>query len=140
MTVRRPLDCRQLEAGFEFPTTSYSVDASAVAAYLEAVDEPDDLYREGGLVPPMAIVARAMAALFEAVTFPDGAVHVSQSVRFLGTAGAGDSLTGGARVDNVKRRGRLHLVSIELSADLADGRPVLTAKTDFVLPPEGDRA
>jgi hypothetical protein len=140
MTVPRPLDCRQLEAGFEFPSTSYRLDAAAVAAYLEAVDEADDLYRENGLVPPMAIVARAMAALSEAVAFPDGAVHVSQSVRFLGTARAGDGLIGGARVDSVKRRGRLHLVSIELSADLADGRPVLRARTDFVLPPEGDVA
>jgi len=138
MTVRRPVDCRQLEAGFELPVTSYRVDASAVAAYLAVVDEPDSLYREASLVPPMAIVARAMAALSEAIAFPDGAVHVSQSVGFLGLTSTEDTLIGRACVDRVQRRGRLHLVSIELSADRDDGQPVLRARTDFILPRDGE--
>lgn len=138
MTVRRPVDFSQLEAGFEFPKTSYRVDASATTAYLAAVDEPDSLYREDGLVPPMAIVARAMAALSEAIAFPDGTIHVSQSVQFLGLVSTEDTLIGRARVDRVQRRGRLHLVSIELSADREDGQPVLRAKTDFILPQDGE--
>lgn len=140
MTVRRPVDCRQLEAGFEFPATSYRVDAPAVAAYLAAVDEPDSLYREASLVPPMAIAARAMVALSEAIAFPDGAVHVSQSVGFLGLASTEDTLIGRARVDRVQRRGRLHLIAIELSADRDDGQPVLRARTDFILPQDGETA
>ena len=138
MTVQRPVDYRQLEAGFEFPVTSYHVDAPAVAAYLAAVDEPDSLYCEASLVPPMAIVARAMTALSEAIAFPDGAVHVSQSVIFLGLTSTEDTLIGRARVDRVQRRGRLHLISIELSADHDDGQPVLRARTDFILPQDGE--
>ncbi len=138
MTAQHPVDFSQLEAGFEFSKTSYRVDAAAVAAYLAAVEEPDSLYCEASLVPPMAIAARAMAALSGAVAFPDGAVHVSQSVQFLGLVSIKDTLVGRARVDRVQRRGRLHLVSVELSADREDGQPVLRARMDLVLPPDGE--
>lgn len=138
MTARHLLDLSQLEAGFELPKTSYRIDAPAVAAYLAAVDEPDSLYREASLVPPMAIAAHAMAALWEVIAFPDGAVHVAQSVGFLGLLGTEDTVIGHARVDRVQRRGRLHLVSIELGADREDGQPVLRARTDLILPQDGE--
>ena len=57
-----------LEVGYELPPATYEISAESVSKYLEAVDELSNLYHQPhnlqaltGLVPPMAIVAYAMA-------------------------------------------------------------------------------
>lgn len=128
------VDWRLLEAGYEFPPAEYRIDATGVAVFLEAVDGDAGLYRGPGLVPPMALAAHCLAALSEAVSFPEGAVHVSQVVEFTDTAAVGDTITGYARVGRSQKRGRLHLLSIDLCACREDGRVVLRGRTDFILP------
>ena len=64
MEERDQIDYRQMEAGFEFPPARYRVDSSAVRAYLATVEEDNSLYVDSGLVPPMAIAAQALAAIY----------------------------------------------------------------------------
>ena len=134
MAEQDQIDYRQLEAGYGFAPATYRVDSAAVSAYLEAVEEDNSLYGDSGLVPPMAIATHALAALSKAITFPAGSVHVSQVVEFTGTVGTGDTITSSARVGRTQKRGRFHLLSIELSACKDNDEVVFRGRTDFILP------
>ncbi len=124
----------QLFTGFEFPPQSYKLDSSMVASYLEAVRESNDLYREGDLVPPMAVTAYAMAALSQAVIMPPGTIHVSQEVEFLGLVRVGDTITCHSKVSRKVDRAGLRLMSTDISVLNQNGERVLTGKVGFVLP------
>lgn len=128
------IDYRELAAGYEFPPTSYRVDSSMVGAYIEAVEDDSDLYRDSDLVPPMALAAHALAALSGTVSFPDGSVHVSQSVEFAGTVTTGDTITSQAAVSRIQKRGKFHMLSMNLTACKSDNSVVFRGKTDFILP------
>ncbi len=134
MSDSNQIDYRMLEAGYEFPPTSYQVDSSIVADYLTAVGNDSDLYRDSDLVPPMALAAHALAALSGTVSFPDGSVHVSQSVEFTGTITTGDIITSQAAVGRIQKRGKFHMLSMNLTARKDDNRVVFRGKTDFILP------
>ena len=140
MAKQDQIDYRQLEAGYEFPPASYRVDSSMVGAYLEAVEEDSSLYGDSGLVPPMVIAAHALTALSKTMAFPAGAVHVSQVVEFTGTVGTGDTITSRASVGRTQKRGRFHLLSIDLSACKDDDRVVFRGRTDFILPEPSEGA
>ena len=104
----------QIEAGYEFPSSSYKLDHSMVSTYRKAVEETSSLYQDTGLVPPMAVAAYAMAALSEGIRLPPGAIHVSQALEFLDTVSVGDTITCMAKVSGKRDRGRLHLMTIAL--------------------------
>jgi hypothetical protein len=128
------VEYHQLEVGYEFPPSRYQVTPQTVAAYLEAVDEPGALYRDSDLVPPLAVGVLAMAALSDSLSFPQGAIHVSQEFEFLATVSTKDTLTSHARVSRKQDRGKLRLLTIDLSVLTEEGREVLTGKTSFILP------
>jgi len=134
MAERDQIDYRQMEAGFEFPPARYRVDSSAVGAYLATVEEDSSLYADSELVPPMAIAAQALAAMSKAVTFPAGSVHVSQVVEFTGTVSTEDTITSRARVGRAQKRGRFHLLSMEIIASKDNGEVAFRGRTDFILP------
>jgi acyl dehydratase len=128
------MEYHQLEVGNEFPPTQYQVDSATVAAYLEAVQETSSLYRDTSIVPPLAVAARAMAALSEALSFPSGAIHVSQELEFMAMVSTRDELTSRARVSRKQDRGKLHLLTIDFQVVNQAGSPVLSGKTSFILP------
>jgi hypothetical protein len=130
--TQQKVDCEQLAAGDEFPAASYRVDSSTVAGYLSAVGGDDARYRV--LVPPMAIAARAMAALSHSISFPPGAIHLSQEVETTGTASTEDTLTSHARVLRRQERGRFRILTIALSVHNQRKEQVLSGKTSFMLP------
>ena len=134
MTEKQKVEFDQLEAGYEFPPSSYKLDASTVSTYLKAVDESSSLYQDTGLVPPMAIVASAMAALAECISMPPGAIHVSQELEFKDTVNISDSLTSNARVNRKQSRGKLHLLVVDLNISNENQKIVLTGQTSFILP------
>ena len=138
MPEHEQIDYRQLEAGYEFPPASFRVDSAMVDAYLEAVEEDSSLYRDSDLVPPMAIAAQALAALSKTVSFPDGAVHVSQVVEFVDTADTRDAITSYASVGRIQKRSRFYLLSINLNACKDGNRVVFRGRTDFILPEKNE--
>ncbi len=130
----------QLEVGYEFPPAHYQLDASTVSAYLQAVEETHQLFQGSALVPPMAVAALTMASLSEHLTFPAGAIHVSQDFEFTDTVTTGDTLTSHASVARKQDRGKLHLLAIDLNVNNLEGKTVLTGKTSFVLPDSSAQA
>jgi acyl dehydratase len=124
----------QLSVGFEFPPQSYCLDSPAVDLYLDAVKENHSLFRQEGLVPPMAVTAFAMAALSQAITMPSGTIHVSQELDFLKVVKVGDTITCRSKVSRKIERGGLRLMNVDISVSNQSQETVLTGRVGFVLP------
>jgi hypothetical protein len=134
MTESVKIDYYQLTVGFEFPPQSYTMDAGLVALYLEATRDSLELYRSGGLVPPMAVTAYAMTALSRAVTLPSGTIHVSQELDFLKAVKIGDAITCRSKVSRKVDRAGMRLMNIDISVSNQNTETVLTGKVGFILP------
>jgi len=138
MSGEQKIEFSQLEAGYQFPASSYQLDASTVATYLKAVEDNSRLYQDTKLVPPMAIAAYAMAALSQGISLPLGAIHVSQELEFIDTASVNKSLTSYAKVSRKQNRGKFHLLAIDLNVFDQNQKAVLAGKTTFILPEQDD--
>ncbi len=128
------IDFSQLYEGYTFHPTIFKLEAAMVREYIEAVEETSTIYRDTPLVPPMAVITLAMAALSRSVSFPNGAIHVSQEVEFLKAIYVGDTITSQAKVIKKQKRGPLNLLAIEFRALDKDAQGIATGKTEFILP------
>jgi len=133
MSEENSIDYGQIEAGYEFPPGDYTLDSSAVSIFLEAVEDASLLYQDTGLVPPMAVAASAMATLSRTISLPPGSIHVSQELDFIEMVSVNDSLTNYARVSRTQRRGKIHLLTVDLDVRNQHQKTVLTGKTSFIL-------
>jgi len=138
MPEKQRVDYSQLEVGYQFPPSSYKLDAPMVSTYLKAVEDTSRLYQDTKLVPPMAIAAYAMAALSKSICLPPGAIHVSQELEFIDTVSVNDSLISYARVSRKHSRGKFHLLAIDLNVFNQNQKAVLVGKTSFILPEPDD--
>ena len=127
-------DYSQLEAGYEFPPGSYKLDAETVSTFLKAVEDTSPLYKDSGLVPPMAVAASAMATLSSTISLPPGSIHVSQELDFVGAVKLDEKLTNQAVISRAQKRGKLHLIAVTLNVCNESQETVLTGKTSFILP------
>jgi acyl dehydratase len=125
---------QDLKAGQEFPPVAFQVDSATVADYLKAVQEDNVIYQNTGLVPPMALAALALKALIDTISMPPGTIHVSQEFEFIDAVNTLDALTSQAKVSRVQERGKLHLMTVDISVVNQGQKPVLAGKTSFVLP------
>jgi acyl dehydratase len=129
---QQKIEYNELNEGYELPEASFRLDSSLVRDYIESVSESSTLYKSTDIVPPMAIVALAMAAMSKNISFPSGAIHVSQEVEFSGMARIGDTVTSHARISRNQKRGSINILSIELHAFNNDGQQILAGKTEFI--------
>ena len=134
MTAGKSVSYQDLKAGQELPPTTFQVDSATVADYLKAAGEDNVLYQDTGLVPPMAVAALALKSLINAISMPPGTIHVSQEFEFIDTVSTQDVLTGHATVSRIQERGKLHLMTVDISVVNQKNRPVLAGKTGFILP------
>jgi len=134
MPEKQKIEYSQLEAGYEFPPSSYKLDSLIVSTYLKAIEDTSSLYQDTGLVPPMAIAAHAMASLSESICLPPGTIHVSQEFEFIDTVSIGDTLISYARVSRKQSRGKFHLLIVDLNVVNQEMKAVLAGKTSFILP------
>jgi hypothetical protein len=123
-----------LEAGHEFPTVQYTLDQSTVLAYLEAVEETSDLYRNTDLVPPTAIAALAMAALAEGTQFPPGCIHTSQKLDFKHSAHIGDIIQCHSGISQSRKRAGMHFITIAFTVEDINKHALLNGETVFIAP------
>lgn len=124
----------QIQPGDQFPAVSYKLESSMIADYIKAVEETGDIYINNGLVPPTAVAAYAIKALSEVFTVPPGTVHTSQSLEFLDTLNAEETIICQAQVSRKQERGRFRFLTIDLTVSNQDKKRVMTGKTSFVLP------
>jgi len=138
MPKEQKVEYSQLEAGYEFPPSSYKLDSSMVAMYLKAVEDTSSLYQDTELVPPMAVAAYAMAALSESISLPSGTIHVSQELEFIDTVSIKDTITSYAKVSRKQSRGKFYLLTVDLNVFNQRQKAVLAGKTSFILPAYGE--
>lgn len=134
MAEEKKIEYQGLKAGQEFPPASFQVEPTTVADYLKAVGEDNAIYRNTGLVPPMAVAALALKSLISAISMPPGTIHVSQEFEFMAAVSAQDTLTSQATVSRIQERGKLHLITVAVSVLNQKNEPVLAGKTGFILP------
>jgi len=130
-----PLSFDQLVAGYEFPVTSYELDASIISKYLEAVGRRSEQHALATkFVPPLVIAAYTMTALSKSLVLPPGSIHASQELEFFKLVPIGITINCRGRVTQKLSRGKLRLLVIELDALNQDEEKVLSGKATLVLP------
>jgi len=138
MNEQTDIDYSQIEVGFEFPPGNYKLNNSTVSAFLSAVENDSQIYKDTSLVPPMIVAARAFGTLSSIISLPPGSIHVSQELEFIGVVKAGENLTSYAKISRTQRRGKLHLLTVDLNVQNQDQETVLNGKTSFILPRRDD--
>ena len=128
------IDISDMKEGYEFAPARIVLDRSEVAKYIKATGETSDLYRGTGIVPPMAVAANAMASLGTSISLPPGSVHVGQVLEFLDTASIGDTLVSISKVTRNQKRGKLHMLTVDMHVHKQDNKPLLFSQTSFILP------
>ena len=128
-----PASLNDLPVGYQFPPISYELTESVIAKYLDAVGDRQD-FLKSGVVPPLAIAACAMTALSQSFTVPPGSIHASQELEFLKIVPVGATVSCSGKIANRLERGRLNLMSIEISALDQDEEKVLTGKATIAIP------
>ena len=128
-----PASLKDLPIGYQFPPISYELTEPVVAKYLDAVAERQD-FLNSGIVPPLAIAACAMTALSQSFAVPPGSIHASQELEFLKIVTVGATVSCSGKIAHRLERGRLNLMSIEISALDQDEEKVLTGKATIAIP------
>ena len=138
MLWERYMDLGSLLPGQTLLEEGLAVSPEASGAYLAAVGDTSALYREQGLVPPMALVALALAATMRSLDIPAGTVHTGQEVAFSKLVTVGAPLRCSATVDqNTVRRG-LRFLRVLMHVT-NEGETVVQALTSLAIA-EGDKA
>ena len=131
--INSPASLKELPIGYQFSPIRYELTKSVVAKYLDAVGERQD-FLKSGIVPPLAIAACAMTALSQSFVVPPGSIHASQDLEFLKVVPVGATISCGGKIAHKLERGRLNLVSIEISALDQGEEEVLVGKATIAIP------
>jgi acyl dehydratase len=131
---KRRAEYSELATGYEFAPKQFRLDKEKVTAYLKAVEGNRHIHDGREAIPPMAIAALAMTALSEGISFPQGAIHVSQELQFLDMVSIDETLTSKARISRKLERGKFHMLTISIDVQNEQKIPVLSGETSFILP------
>ena len=131
--INSPASLKELPIGYQFPPIRYELTKPVVAKYLDAVGERQD-FLKSGIVPPLAIAACAMTALSQSFVVPPGSIHASQDLEFLKMVPVGATISCGGKIAHKLERGRLNLVSLEISALDQGEEEVLAGKATIAIP------
>lgn len=124
------VDYDELSVGYEFPVASYELDAALVSRYLKAVDSPGDDH-----VPPLAVAARALAAMAGWLSLPGGTIHASQEFEFFKLVSVGSTVECRARVARKLARGSMRMLVLQLDVFDQTKERVQSGKATIILPP-----
>ena len=131
------MELATLEPGHSLFDVKMTITEDQVQAYLDAVEDDDDIYRAEGLAPPMAVAALVMAAAMRAVELPAGAVHTGQELDFVAPVRLGAELDCGATVaQNSVRRGTRFLV-LQITGGTGS-QPAMSGRVSIAIAGEGE--
>src|SRR5438132_1546017 len=115
-----------LPRGYELEPAQFSLPRERIDAYLVAVG---DRNAYGNIVPPLAVVALALAELQEQVSLPEGSLHTAQEVEQMRAVGAGEMLTMRGRIAQRSERQGFVISVIEMDVLGAEGNPSIRSRT-----------
>jgi 3-hydroxybutyryl-CoA dehydratase len=115
----------------------WKVTEDSVLEYLRAAGDRLPAYLQAGLIPPLALAARALGSLLQHLDLPPGAIHSLQEIEALRPVPFGQDITGTATLDPVKRRGGMEFLTASVALKNEEGKAVLGGKTTvLVVDPE----
>ena len=112
---------------------SWELTEEFVHDYLRAVGDGLPLYSHHGMVPPVALAARALGSLLERLELPPGAIHSLQEVSALTPVAVGQVVTARASVGQPKRRGDMEFITAAVCISDKAGKDVLSSKTTVLV-------
>ncbi|MSQ41410.1 MAG: hypothetical protein EXR55_07160 [Dehalococcoidia bacterium] len=123
-----------LSPGDALLTSSMAFTWKEIEEYLEAVEDPQTLYWERQVVPPMALATRAIRELLSQLSLPPGSVHIAQDVEFVAPCRFGTALTLEGRLFQNAVRGPMHFLGITFDVHDPQGTVILRGKSTVILP------
>lgn len=104
-----------------------------VDEYLEAVGDSLAIYLQLGLAPPLALAARALAALLEKLDLPAGAIHSLQEIQTQKAVGFGEEISGVAHLRPARNRGDLQFITADFTLRNRAGDEVQSGKSTVLV-------
>ena len=101
--------------------------------YLAAVGDEIPAYFQHGLVPAVALAARALGSLLERLELPPGAIHSLQEIDTLRPVSIGQTVNGTATVGSPRRRGDMEFIAVGFTLKDGDGREILEGKSTVLV-------
>ena len=123
-----------MEPGYVISSARYTFSPKDVEAYLAATEDVGDLFGENGIVPPMAVAALPMGAISDSISFPDGAVHVSQQMEFCDEVMVGESVVCTSTLLKKHKRGPFNMLTLGIEVKNETETVVYYGKTSVLLP------
>ena len=112
---------------------SWAVTEEVLREYLEAVGDATPAYFQHGLVPPVALAARALGLLLERMDLPPGAIHSLQEIETLGPVSLHQTISGRATVSPPRRRGDMEFINAGFALNDERGDEVLAGKSTVLV-------
>ena len=132
MAARTPLP--DLPKGHEFPRTRFRLTSDDVTKYLAAVTDSNAVYAERGLAPPLAVAARALGSLLDAIELPGGTLHSGQEMDARAGVEIGSELELSGRIAQRSERAGMIISVIEFDVTvLGAAEPALTGRTTVIV-------
>ena len=122
------------DPGEDFNLGSWVVGHDLAEEYLRVVDDGSSVYRDLGVVPPLALAARALGALLKELGLPPGAIHASQELDCRRTVSLGEEVSCIARLSRPIRRGDWQFISADFNMYAADGEGLISGKSTVLVP------
>jgi hypothetical protein len=123
-----------LPKGYEFDVDDVEITQDAVARYLRAVDDTNDVYERTGLAPPVAVAALALTRLLEMLDLPFGTLHIGQEIEVHGGVpiSARLSMRGSIAQRSVRAGALISVIEFSLTPH-GQGEPALTGRTTVMV-------
>ena len=119
----------------------WTVDRRFLEGYLDATFDASPIYEELGVVPPLALAARAIGALLEELSLPAGTVHAAQELDYKRLVKLGEEVTCMANLSRLSTRGDWHFIAVSFTMSGKDGQVLVGGKSTVLAPAsesEGD--
>jgi len=104
-----------------------------VQDYFRAVGDRLPVYAQLGLVPGVALAARALGFLLDRLDLPPGAIHSLQEIDSLKSVCIGQEISASSVVDEPRRRSGMEFITAVVALKNGDGEEVLTSKSTVLV-------
>ncbi len=127
-------EIQHLTPGNSLVTSSLTLTWEEIEEYLAAVEDPQTLYWERQVVPPMALATRAIRELLTHFSLPPGSVHMAQEVESVAPCRFGTALTLESQLSQNSVRGALRFLGITFEVRDPQGMAVLKGTSTVLAP------
>ena len=112
---------------------SIALSQDQIACYLDAVGDKSTLFLDEAIVPPMAILAQAMAEAMAAIKLPPGTVHTSQDLEVDHLASVGASVECTCAINSNTLRSDIRFLVLEFKCTSASRARIFVARPTLVV-------